>query len=224
VQRKQLELMLVEMEAKMVHSGENIEEEKERIEAKAFREYQLKLKKQKRKQTKLLDEQKRKDEDLLLIEHEYNDLQEEVNDKTKLLNKLRKKYKGALAEIQDLDSEHYNEKAELLDTIRTMDIDLGFYKAIVDILLNESNLYKIKSKSAYDDEKQEWDIPPFVLKGKQVNLPKLGLQKAKRFIEEEKNNHIVEFNPQTSVDSSEDYGQDRTTKSSFTIKPKIEKK
>ena len=105
-----------------------------------------------------------------------------------------------------------------------MDIDLGFYKAIVDILLNESNLYKIKSKSAYDDEKQEWDIPPFVLKGKQINLPKLGLQKAKRFIEEEKNNHIVEFNPKTSVDSSEDYGQDRTTKSGFTIKPKIEKK
>jgi hypothetical protein len=217
--------MLVEMEAKMVHSGENIEEEKERIEAKAFREYQLKLKKQKRKQTKLLDEQKRKDEDLLLIEHEYNDLQEEVNDKTKLLNKLRKKYKGALAEIQDLESEHYNEKAELLDTIRTMDIDLGFYKAIVDILLNESNLYKIKSKSAYDDEKQEWDIPPFVLKGKQVNLPKLGLQKAKRFIEEEKNNHIVEFKQPTSIDSSNDYGEeDRTSKSSFTIKPKIQPK
>ena len=100
MQREQLELMLVEMEAKMVHSGENIEEEKERIEAKAFCEYQLKLKKQKRKQTKHLDEQKRKDEDLLLIEHEYNDLQEEVNDKTKLLNKLRKNIKELLLKFK----------------------------------------------------------------------------------------------------------------------------
>lgn len=225
LQREQLEQMLKEMEAKMVHGGEGVqEEEKERIEAKAFREYQLKLKKQKRKEKKLLEDQKRKDEDLLLMEHEYNDLQEEVNDKTKLLNKLRKRYKGALAEIQDLDSEHYNEKAELLDTIRTMEVDLGFYKAIVDTLMSESNLYKIKSKSSYDDERKEWEIPPFVLKGQQVNLPKLGLQKAKRFIEEEKSSHVVEFKQKSISDNSDDYGQGKTSKSMFNVRPKKKSK
>ena len=43
-QREKLESMVKEMEAKLVHGGETIEEEKERIQAKAFREYQLKLK------------------------------------------------------------------------------------------------------------------------------------------------------------------------------------
>jgi len=101
----------------------------------------------------LIEEQKKREEDFLMIEHEYQDLQEEVNDKSKLLNKLRKRYKGALAEIQDLEGEHYNEKADLLDTIRTMEVDLGFYKAIVDMLMNDHNLYKIKSKSSYNEEK-----------------------------------------------------------------------
>jgi len=202
-QREQLEQMLKDMEANMVHGGLIDEKEKERIEAKAFREYQLKLKKQKKKEKKLIEEQKKKEEDLLLMEHGYNNLQEEATEKTKLLVKLRKRYKGALAEIQDLESEHLNEKSEYLDAIRKLEIDLSFYKEIVDMMMNENNLYKIKSRSLYDDEKAQWEIPPFVLKGKQVNLPKLGIQKAKRFIEEEKNKHIVEF--KENYEDSDDF-------------------
>jgi len=44
MQRERLEQMVKEMEGKLVHGGEAIEEEKAKIEAKAFREYQLKLK------------------------------------------------------------------------------------------------------------------------------------------------------------------------------------
>ena len=158
---------------------------------------------------------------MLLMEHDYNDLQEEVNEKSKLLNKLRKRYKGALAEIQDLEGEHYNEKADLLETIRTMEVDLGFYKAVVDMLMNANNLYKIKSKSSYNEEKSEWEVPPFILKGEQVNLPKLGLQKAQRFIEEEKNNQFVEFQNQNNVSEySDDYGQGKTSNSQFQIRSK----
>ena len=158
----------------------------------------------------------------MLIEHDYQDLQEEVNDKTKLLSKLRKRYKAALTEIQDLEGEHYNDKADLLDTIRTMEVDLGFYKAIVDMLMNEHNLYKIKSKSSYNDEKSEWEVPPFIMKGEQMNLPKLGFQKAKRFIEEEKNSNFVEFKNQSSSDCS-DYGQSSTSKSQLKKKKKSKK-
>lgn len=44
MQREKLENLLHEMEAKMVHGGDAIEEQREKIKAKAFREYQLKLK------------------------------------------------------------------------------------------------------------------------------------------------------------------------------------
>lgn len=150
------------------------------------------------------------------MEHDYKDLQEEVNEKSKLLSQLRKRYKGALAEIQDLESEHLNEKAELLESIRSLEIEFGFYKAVVDTLMTDSNLYKIKSKSQYDDERAEWVVPPFVLKGKQINLPKLGLQKAKQFIEEEKQNHDVAF--KESPTDSDDYQQNSTSKSMLHIR------
>lgn len=144
---------------------------------------------------------------MVFMEKDYNNLQEEVSDKTKLLNKLRKRYKAALAEIQDLEGEHYNEKADLLDTIRTMEVDLGFYKAIVDMMLNENNLYKIKSKSSYNDEKSEWEVPPFVMKDKQMNLPKLGLQKAMRYVEEEKKNQVIEFKNNGTEYSDDDFNE-----------------
>ena len=44
IQREKLEQMVKEMEGKMVNGGEAFEEEKTKIEAKAYREYQLKLK------------------------------------------------------------------------------------------------------------------------------------------------------------------------------------
>ena len=172
----------------------------------------------------MLEEQKKREEDFMMIEHEYKDLQEEVNEKSKLLNKLRKRYKGALAEIQDLEGEHYNEKADLLDTIRTMEVDLGFYKAIVDVLMNDHNLYKIKSKSSYNEEKGEWEVPPFIMKGEQMNLPKLGFQKAKRFIEEEKENHFVEFKNQSASEYSDDYKQESAPRSQLKIRKKKKNK
>lgn len=155
---------------------------------------------------------------MLLMENDYNDLQEEVNDKSKLLGKLRKRYKAALAEIQDLEGEHYNEKADLLETIRTMEVDLGFYKSIVDMMMNENNLYKIKSKSSYNDEKGEWEVPPFIMKGQQMNLPKLGLQKAMRFVEEEKNSQMVEFK------NNDEYSEDNFQETAHHSQLKIRKK
>ena len=59
LQKKKLEEMLQEMEQKMVKGGEAIEEEKEKFKAKAYREYQKKIKKQKQKEVKLLEEQKK---------------------------------------------------------------------------------------------------------------------------------------------------------------------
>ena len=151
-----------------------------------------------------------------MMEHEYNDLQEEVNEKSKLLNQLRKRYKAALAEIQDLESEHLNEKADLLETIRTLEIDLGFFKSVVYMMMTENNLYQIKTRSQYDGERSEWEIPPFVMKGKQINLPKLGLQKAMKYIEEEKNNLVVDF--KQSGQDSDDYNQEAVSKSAIRLR------
>jgi hypothetical protein len=56
------------------------------------------------------------------------DVEDEVEEKGKLVNKLKKRYKAALNEIKDLGDEHQSEKFDLFDTIRSIERDLDFYK------------------------------------------------------------------------------------------------
>jgi hypothetical protein len=76
----------------MVMGGHALEE-KEREQAQKYREFQLKLKKQKKKEKQLLKEKLKKEEEMLLVEKSYKNLQEEVDEQRKVIEKLRLKYK-----------------------------------------------------------------------------------------------------------------------------------
>jgi len=43
--------------------------------------------------------------------------------------------------------------------------------------LKTDEITKLKSKSQYDDGDNEWNIPVFVLKAREVNLPSLSMKK-----------------------------------------------
>ena len=51
---------------------------------------------------------------MLMVEKNYQDLQEEVTDMRKVLKKLRSRYKQALGEIKDLEKERNVDKEDLL--------------------------------------------------------------------------------------------------------------
>ena len=42
------------------------------------------------------------------------------------------------------------------------------------MLLNKSEMYKVKEKVEFDFEKNKWIVPPFILKNKEVSFPKIG--------------------------------------------------
>lgn len=48
-----------------------------------------------------------------------------------------------------------------------------FLKEIVKNMLKDGELQKLKMKSEYDDVDRKWTVPPFFLKAKEVNLPKI---------------------------------------------------
>jgi hypothetical protein len=121
------------------------------------------------------------------------DVEEEVEEKGKLVNKLKKRYKAALNEIKDLDDEHQSEKSDLFDTIRSIERDLDFYKCVVEMLLNESQIYRIKAKSKYDGENHKWTVPHFTLKAEEINFPKLSMNRIKELVKNIKDKNIVEF-------------------------------
>jgi hypothetical protein len=54
----------------------------------------------------LLEEKRKKEEDLLLVEKHYKSLQDEVEDMRNIIKKLRDKYRAAQIEIEDLEREN----------------------------------------------------------------------------------------------------------------------
>lgn len=188
-QREEMQSIIKDMEQKLMKGGE-IFEDKDKMKAKAYREFQIKLQKAKIKEKRLKEEQNKREEEILT---DYQELQGKVDDKTKLIKKLSKRYKGALAEIQDLETEHQSEKSELLETIRTLERDLDFYKTVVGTLMKEEELYKVKAKSRFDMENNKWKVPAFTFKAETVNFPKLNINRMRDLINAEKENNLVEF-------------------------------
>jgi len=61
------------------------------------------------------------------------------------------------------------------------------------MVLTGHELQKIRTKSSYDEDRGEWNIPPFFMKNKEVQLPTLGAIQGKAFIEQEKENRDLWF-------------------------------
>jgi hypothetical protein len=45
------------------------------------------------------------------------------------------------------------------------------------MVMKDAELAKVRNKSSYDDDRDDWTLPPFILKAKEVTLPSLGLGK-----------------------------------------------
>lgn len=61
--------------------------------------------------------------------------------------------------------------------------------------MKDAELAKVRNKSSYDDDRDDWTLPPFILKAKEVTLPSLGLgkQKVMEQLEADKENRQIQF-------------------------------
>ncbi len=50
-----------------------------------------------------------------------------------------------------------------METIRDLDKDLKFANAVMKIAMTNSEVEKIREKSKFDENKQEWRVPLFYL-------------------------------------------------------------
>ncbi len=72
--------------------------------------------------------------------------------------------------------------------LRQQDLDIKFYRKVVDMVMKPEELTKLKMKSQYDDGTNEWQVPVFLLKAREVALPSLSIKKqAQEFMENQKN-------------------------------------
>ena len=110
---------------------------------------------------------------MMSVSRQYKDLQEEVNENRKLILKWKQKYSGAEQELKDIKKEQQGDREELLDTIRTQGYDIKFYRRLARMVMKDEEIAKIKIKSSYDDNADDWIVPPFILRAREVTLPSL---------------------------------------------------
>jgi kinesin family protein 3/17 len=117
-EREALESLIRDMELKLVGGGQALED-KAREQAEAYRAYQQRLVAERKKQKQLRDERRRKEEEVLTVQRQYKDLQEEVSEKGKVIDKLKELYSRTKQEIKDLKEEQQGDRDDLLHTVRS---------------------------------------------------------------------------------------------------------
>lgn len=82
-----------------------------------YRDLRQQFMEQREREKKLIEEKLRKEEEVMLVETNYQNLQDEVDDMRRLIKNFRVRYKQAVTEINDLNEEHAHERGELFDQI-----------------------------------------------------------------------------------------------------------
>ncbi len=98
---------------------------------------------------------------MMLVEKNYQSLQEEVEDMRKLIQKLRVKYKQANTEIKDINREHNREKQELFQQIKESERETVLYRMILQMFvpkLGIGDLNTIVANSEYDNDALSWNV------------------------------------------------------------------
>ncbi|XP_054719028.1 kinesin-like protein KIF17 [Uloborus diversus] len=177
--------VMAQIQAQALERLQELEEQMvggEKAHDRELKEKRAKRKKVAEKRIKSIAEALSKvDEDDTAMLKVYDDIHEELRIKTQLLKKAKKKIHALDQEVRDLQSEFETERTDYLETIRKQDQQIKLLTQIIDKIqpcirrdCNYSNIEKIKSESAWDEDYQKWRIPELVVQ--KTKLPTPGVQ------------------------------------------------
>ncbi|CAD8096137.1 unnamed protein product [Paramecium primaurelia] len=203
--RQRLEQLLKEKEQMMVQGGKGSEDDK-----KKYKKLKLTIEQQKKEHEALIQQQEQQQQEMLEIETKYQSVQEEVEKLRKLIKYLRKKLEEATIEQKDLKQEVEYQKEDMLDTIRNQQKEIKLYAGLVKMMFSQNELETLQAASEWDEDAQDYKIPPFNFKAKKVNFPSLPYKQAMDLIEVEKSERVLEINSrqQNNKNNFSDYEQD----------------
>lgn len=168
--RRVLESKLLAMEAKLIQGGESVDRANH---DKLMRKAKGEVDAQQQHQRRLAQELAIKEETHLVLEEEYSSLQEEVDAKTRKLQRLISKYRGATRENQDLQAEFQQEREDLLETVRQLTQQLKLKDLVVQNFIPPEIAMTIEQRATWSEERDAWTVPFLRYAGnnlKRVNL------------------------------------------------------
>lgn len=129
------------------------------------------------KQEELISEQVKEYEEANenILKEELPSFENPLDEASYLRNltaKLRAKCRAYITDAKDLQKEFEVERESWTDTLRDSESELSFFKAVTKNLLSDAEILKIRDTSAYDPEKREYTVAPFILKDSTVHFPK----------------------------------------------------
>ncbi|KAL0245124.1 hypothetical protein GEMRC1_009204 [Eukaryota sp. GEM-RC1] len=157
LEREQMADQIKAMEEKLLIGGAL--EDKAKQQEIEMRRLEAENEERRRQEDELARELRSKEEEHKLFEQKYASVTEEIEMKTRFIQKLRAKVKTFESEIADLETEFQNERMDLVDQIRDLNQELLLKSAIIDSFIPEIVCDFIQRNAVYDDENDTWILP-----------------------------------------------------------------
>jgi len=192
--REEIESKLKDIEQQMFKGGD---QKGDQSQKEKYQEMAERLQEQEKIHAAIIQDRNKKEEEALLIEKKYGNLQEEVLEQRQLIKELRKKYNQAQQEIKDLQHEYELEKEDMLDNIRILATEVKMNNCILKFLLTPTQLSSIRGQLVWRDDLSDFVVPPHMQqqKDKRIHLPK---------IIQEKNQEVIQEDQENSFENEED--------------------
>ncbi|KAL5269991.1 hypothetical protein ACHWQZ_G003463 [Mnemiopsis leidyi] len=156
-EKKKLAEKLSMLEGKLIVGGVDLLEkakEQQLLLDQSFKELEATTK----KQEKIREEIEEKEQEKLMVEEKYGNLQEEAAGKTKKLQKINQMYKSAKAEISDMKQEHERRVETLLDDIKQLTKEMRLQELLINYTIPPEFQELIEKHILWNEEIGEWQL------------------------------------------------------------------
>lgn len=154
--KKQVLQKIQGMQAKLLVGGQMLDEAaKQEAELRRARQTLQEKETQERALAQELAAQEAAREDL---GDKYNSIDEEVEKKSRKLEKLVKKLNAAEAEVADLQREFQREREDMLDTIRQLARQIKLKDTVVELFVPSDRASALEARAKWSEESDTWTL------------------------------------------------------------------
>ena len=153
-QREMLAQKLKTMEEKLLIGGQLMDKAaKQEYE---LRQAQIELEERRRQELELARELEKREEANIMVEEQFETLQEEADAKTRKLKKVWNKFQAVKTKLLDLEEEASREREDMVDTIRELTRQDKLKQLIVDYFIPPDIVALLNRNAQWDEANDQW--------------------------------------------------------------------
>jgi len=154
--KRSLAAKLKGMEAKLLKGGQMLD--KAATQEAELRKAERELVDKEEAERALAQELGKRDEVREDLSEKYSSIEEEVDKKTRKLEKLVRKVNEADAEIADLQGEFQREREDMLDTIRQLARQIKLKEMVLELFVPPDRCKALEDRTVWQDDKDAWSL------------------------------------------------------------------